>query len=214
MPALLHLDSSADLQNSVSRGLTGLFADTWRALGAEHTVLVRDLHRSPLPHLPDAGLHYAPRLRTSAEQPDPSAEALQAELIAEVTNADVVVIGAPMYNWSMPSTLKAWIDYIHVLGTTVPFDTPDAPFAGKPVVIVSSRGNTYAPGTPGEGTDSVIPPLQQTLGTSLGMSVSVVTAELTLTERIPPLAPLAGQAAASLAAAQDTVRALATKLGS
>ncbi len=55
MPALLHLDSSADLQNSVSRGLTGLFADTWRALGAEHTVLVRDLHRSPLPHLPDAG---------------------------------------------------------------------------------------------------------------------------------------------------------------
>ncbi len=60
----------------------------------------------------------------------------------------------------------------------------------------------------------MIPPLQQTLGTSLGMSVSVVTAELTLAERIPPLAPLAGQAAESLAAAQDMVRALATKLGS
>ncbi|MEE2061656.1 FMN-dependent NADH-azoreductase [Rhodococcus artemisiae] len=214
MPHLLHLDSSADLQNSVSRGLTGLFADTWRALGDEHTVLVRDLHRSPLPHLPDAGLHYAARLRTSTERPDPDAEALQAELIAEVTNADALVVGAPMYNWSLPSTLKAWIDYIHVLGTTVPFDTPDSPFAGKPVVIVSSRGNTYAPGTPGEGTDSVIPPLQQTLGTSLGMSVSVVTAELTLADRIPPLAPLAGQAAESLAAAQDTVRALATELGS
>lgn len=214
MPALLHLDSSADLHSSVSRSLTALFADTWRSLGAEHTVLVRDLHRSPLPHLPDAGLHYAPRLRTSIERPDPDAEALQAELIAEVTNADVVVVGAPMYNWSLPSTLKAWIDYIHVLGTTVPFDTPDAPFAGKPMVIVSSRGNTYAAGTPGEDTDSVIPPLQQTLGASLGMSVSVVTAELTLAERIPPLAPLAGQAAASLAAAQDAVRELATKLGS
>ena len=123
-------------------------------------MIVRDLHRSPLPHLPDAGLHYAARLRTGAERPDPEAEALQA------------------------------------------------------AVIVSSRGNTYAPGTPGDGTDSVIPPLQQTLGTSLGMSVSVVTAELTLAERIPPLAPLAGQAAESLAAAQDMVRELATKLGS
>ncbi|MGI9206411.1 MAG: FMN-dependent NADH-azoreductase, partial [Rhodococcus sp. (in: high G+C Gram-positive bacteria)] len=161
MPRLLHLDSSADLDASVSRELTRLFVDTWRATGSDHTVIERDLHRSPLPHLPDAALHYAARLRTGTEWPDPAAEGLQAELIAELTGADAVVIGAPMYNWSMPSSLKAWLDYIHVLGTTVPFDTPDAPLVGKPVVIVSSRGNTYAPGSPGEGTDFVIPPLVQ-----------------------------------------------------
>ena len=212
MPRLLHLDSSADLDASVSRELTRLFVDTWRATGSDHTVIERDLHRSPLPHLPDAALHYAARLRTGTERPDPAAEGLQAELIAELTGADAVVIGAPMYNWSMPSSLKAWIDYIHVLGTTVPFDTSDAPLAGKPAVIVSSRGNTYAPGTPGDGTDFVIPPLMQVLGTSLGMSVSVVTAELTLADRLTPLAPFAYLAAESLAAARDAVRTLATSL--
>lgn len=212
MPRLLHLDSSADLDASVSRELTRLFVDTWRATGSGHTVIERDLHRSPLPHLPDAALHYAARLRTGTERPDPAAEGLQAELIAELMGADAVVIGAPMYNWSMPSSLKAWLDYVHVLGTTVPFDTSDAPLAGKPVVIVSSRGNTYAPGSPGEGTDFVIPPLMQVLGTSLGMSVSVVTAELTLADRLAPLAPFADLAAESLAAARDAVRILATSL--
>ncbi|WP_407444993.1 FMN-dependent NADH-azoreductase [Rhodococcus sp. (in: high G+C Gram-positive bacteria)] len=212
MPRLLHLDSSADLDASVSRELTRLFVDTWRATGSGHTVIERDLHRSPLPHLPDAALHYAARLRTGTERPDPAAEGLQAELIAELIGADAVVIGAPMYNWSMPSSLKAWLDYVHVLGTTVPFDTSDAPLAGKPVVIVSSRGNTYAPGSPGEGTDFVIPPLMQVLGTSLGMSVSVVTAELTLADRLAPLAPFADLAAESLAAARDAVRILATSL--
>ena len=97
-----------------------LFAETWRGLGDDHTVVRRDLHREPLPHLTDAA-----RLRVDGEASDAAAEKLQAELIAEVAAADVVVIGAPMYNWSLPSTLKAWIDYIHVLGTTVPFDNPD-----------------------------------------------------------------------------------------
>ena len=110
MPQLLHIDSSAELSTSVSRALTRLFADTWRSLSPAHSVVERDLHRKPLPHLPDAGLHYAPRLRTAGETRDPAAEALQSELIAEVVAADVVVIGAPMYNWSLPSTLQAWID--------------------------------------------------------------------------------------------------------
>ncbi|MGW0026724.1 FMN-dependent NADH-azoreductase [Rhodococcus sp. NPDC003383] len=186
-----------------------LFAETWRGLGDDHTVVRRDLHREPLPHLTDAA-----RLRVDGEASDAAAEKLQAELIAEVAAADVVVIGAPMYNWSLPSTLKAWIDYIHVLGTTVPFDNPDRPFAGKPVVIVSSRGNTYAPGTPGEGTDHTVPPLQQVLGVSLGMAVEVVTAELTLADRLAPLAPLAGQAKESRSAAEESVRTLAIELGS
>ncbi len=214
MPRLLHLDSSADVETSVSRELTRLFVDTWRELGPGHTVVERDLHRSPLPHLSDAGLHYAPQLRTATERPDPAAEGLQAELIGELTAADAVVIGAPMYNWSMPSTLKAWIDYIHVVGTTVPIDSSDRPLAGKPVVIVSTRGNNYAPGTPGEHADFVVPPLRQVLGDSLGMSVSVVNVDLTLANRLPPLAPFAAQAAESLAAARVAVRDLATTLSS
>ncbi|WP_043809511.1 NAD(P)H-dependent oxidoreductase [Rhodococcus triatomae] len=219
MPRLLHIDSSAAADSSVSRGLTRLFADTWRTRGAEFTVTERDLHRDPLPHLPDAELHYAPRLRAggasdAATDRYPAAEALQGELIEEVAAADVVVIGAPMYNWSLPSALKAWVDHVHVLGTTVPFDTPDQPFAGKPVVVVSSRGNTYAPGTPGAGTDFATPALQQVLGQSMGMAVTVVPVELTLASRIPALGAFVDQAEASRAAARAAVTDLARVLGS
>ncbi|MCE4268474.1 FMN-dependent NADH-azoreductase [Rhodococcus globerulus] len=218
MPQLLHIDSSADLHTSTSRELTALFAQTWAEISPEHEVVGLDLHRDPLPHLSDAALHYAQRLRVAGEQPDADAEALQGRVIEQLAAADVVVIGAPMYNWSIPSTLKAWIDYVHVLGTTVPFDTPPAgtsaqPMAGKPVVIVSSRGNTYAPGSGNEGDDHTVPPLVQVLGVSMGMNVSVITAELTLAQRIPPMAPLIEQGKVSLSAARDSLIDLARTLG-
>ncbi|MFG3022421.1 FMN-dependent NADH-azoreductase [Streptomyces sp. NPDC048254] len=212
MPALLRLDSSADLTSSTSRQLTGVFADTWRGLGPRHSVIERDLHVSPLPHLPDAALHYARRLRTEDERPDPSAEQLQDELLAELEAADAVVIGAPMYNWSIPSTLKAWLDHVHVLGTTVPYDTKDQPLAGKPVVVISSRGLEYGPGTPDADKDHTIPPIVQILGTSMGMDVTIVTADLTAVRRVPAMARLAGRAQASLEAATDRVRSLAVQL--
>ncbi|PXW34097.1 UNVERIFIED_CONTAM: FMN-dependent NADH-azoreductase [Williamsia faeni] len=209
MPTLLHIDSSANPKTSVSRELTRLFATTWLAGGEDRTVTYRDLHADPIPHISDAGLHYAPRLRVDVEAPDPAAEALQAELIAEVAAADAVVIGAPMYNWSIPSTLKAWIDHIHVLGTTAPFDTPDQPFAGIPVVVISSRGLTYGPGSKDEGLDHTVPPLVQVLGAALGMKVDVVTSDLTLVGRIPALDPFTEQSTASAADARDRIVELA-----
>jgi FMN-dependent NADH-azoreductase len=212
MPTLLRLDSSADLRSSTSRALTDIFAGTWRELGPEYTIVERDLHRSQLPHLADAALHYARRLRVEGENPDASAEAVQEELLAELSSVDAVVIGAPMYNWSIPSTLKAWLDHVHVLGTTVPFDTKDQPLAGKPVVVISSRGAQYD-GTPDAGKDHTLPPIVQILGTSMGMAVTTVTAELTLADRVPAMAPLAGKAQASLAAATERVRELAAKIG-
>lgn len=118
MPTLLHLDSSADLEGSVSRVLTRRFCQGWSAVGPDHQVVHRDLHTDPLPHLPTHALHWAPRLRTADETVTDDAQQLQDTLIAEVDTADVVVIGAPLYNWSIPSTLKAWIDYLHVPGTT------------------------------------------------------------------------------------------------
>ncbi|ASR36075.1 FMN-dependent NADH-azoreductase [Prauserella marina] len=213
MPTLLRLDSSADLRSSTSRTLTGVFAETWQARGPGHPVVERDLHRSPLPHLPDAALHYAPRLRAEGENPVADAERVQEELLAELSAVDAVVIGAPMYNWSLPSTLKAWLDYVHVLGTSVPFDTDDQPFAGLPVVVVASRGQAYSEATENAGDDNAVPPLVRVLATSMGMAVTVVTAELTLAERIPAMAPLAGKARASLDAATERVRELAATLG-
>lgn len=213
MPQLLHLDSSADLDSSVSRAVTGQFSDVWHAIGPDHAVIYRDLHRDAPPHLPTSALHWAPHLRTANEVASPAAEALQKELIDELVSADVVLIGAPMYNWSIPSTLKAWIDYIHVPGITVPFDGPTRPLEGKPVVVVSSRGNQYGPGTPDFGADHTVAQLKQVLGTALGMEVHVVTVDLTLATRVPALAPLAPQAEASLTDARNSVTELATRLG-
>jgi FMN-dependent NADH-azoreductase len=213
VPILLHLDSSADLTGSVSRELTARFADAWRALGSSYGVVRRDLHTDPLPHLPTSELHWAPRLRRAEQDVPPEAEALQARLIQELMSADAVVIGAPMYNWSMPSTLKAWVDYVQVGGVTSTFDEPSQPLAGKPVVIVSSRGAAYGPGSGNEGTDHEIPALRQALGVALGMNLSVVIAELTLAPTVPAMAALREQAVANLTNAQSAIDALVSALG-
>jgi FMN-dependent NADH-azoreductase len=97
------------------------------------------------------------------------------------------VIGAPMYNYSMPSTLKAWVDLIHVPGVTAPFDQPTQPLAGRPVVIATARGAVYDPGTRTESWDHVIPPLQLVLGEGLGMTVHVVATSRTLADRVADL---------------------------
>jgi FMN-dependent NADH-azoreductase len=211
MPTLLHLDSSADLLHSTSRSLTEHFADTWRARGAEYTAVRRDLHRDPLPHLPTNALHWAPRLRAAGEVADPRAEELQQALIAEVLAADALVIGAPMYQWTVPSTLKAWLDYLHVPGVTAPYDEPTLPFAGKPVVVVCSRGDRYGAGTPNAGLDFVTPVLTQVLGAALGMDVTFVVAELTLAQRIPAMGEFIAEHRTGLAKAQAELEALANR---
>ncbi len=116
MPSLLHIDSSADLTHSRSRALTAAFADAWRARGPEYTVVRRDLHVDQLPHLESSALHWAVADRTADEHVDPQADALRQEVIDELLAADVVVVGAPLYNYTVPSTLKAWIDRVHVPG--------------------------------------------------------------------------------------------------
>ncbi|GAA3605059.1 NAD(P)H-dependent oxidoreductase [Kineosporia mesophila] len=214
MPTLLHLDSSADLKNSVSRALTARFATAWTENSTDHLVVRRDLHLDPLPHLPTSALHWAPRLRAPEEVVPAGAEQLQQVLISELLNADVVLIGAPMYNWSMPSTLKAWIDYVHVGGITSSIDKPAQPLAGKPLVVVSTRGAAYGAGAPGEPIDHEIPSIIQSLGTSMGMDVTVVTTQLTLATRLPALHEFAGQAADEMEKAAAAMTDLAQSLGS
>jgi FMN-dependent NADH-azoreductase len=218
VPHLLHLDSAASLHSSRSREITATFADTWRAQGPQFTVTYRDLHRDPLPHLADAVLHWPPRLRPDgAAAADPAAlaaaEALQDELVAELLAADVLLVGAPLYNYSVPSSLKTWIDHIHIPGRTAPFvGVPDQPLAGRPAVVVSSRGASYDAGSPTEGWDHAVPVLELILGASLGMNVEVITTSLTLAETVPALAPQLGRARGELAAAHEAAAAAASRL--
>ena len=218
MPQLLHLDSAATIKNSRSREITAAFADAWRAGGPQYTVTHRDLYLSPLPHLADAVLHWPPRLRQEgAASTDPAtlaaAEALQDELVDELLAADVLLVGAPLYNYSVPSSLKTWIDHVHIPGRTAPFvDAPTQPLAGRPAVVVSSRGASYDPGSPTDGWDHAVPVLELILGTALGMSVEVITTSLTLAETIPALAPQLDRARAELAAAREAATTAARRL--
>jgi len=213
MPNLLHLDSSADLRTSRSRSITAAFASTWTALGPDHRVTRRDLHRNPLPHLADAALHWPTRLRPADAAPPAEAEQRQQALIDELLAADVLLLGAPLYNYSVPSTLKAWIDNIHVPGRTAPFDSDTQPLKGRPAVIVTSRGGAYDTGTPTAGRDHAVPALQLVLGSALGMSVSVITTSLTLAETVPALADQLDRSRDELAAAHREATELAEKLG-
>jgi FMN-dependent NADH-azoreductase len=210
MATLLHLDSSADTTGSVSRRLTERFAVGWAALG--HTTVRRDLFAEQPPHLPSNVLHWAPSLRRADESVDPGADRYQEELVGELLAADVVLLGAPMYNWSVPSTMKAWIDWIHVPGMTAPGGPDDpAPLAGKPILIASARGAGYGPDS--GNVDHELAALNQLFAGSMQMTVYPVLAELTLADRVAALAPYAEQGAASLAAAEAEIDRLLTELG-
>lgn len=214
MPTLLHLDSSADLDGSRSRAITASFADAWRALGSDHTVVYRDLHRDALPHLSDADLHFPAHLRPEGSSVDPEQEALQAAIIAELVAADVVLIGVPLYNYSMPSTLKAWVDYIHVPSVTAPFGTETTqPMAGRAAVLVSTRGGVYDAGTPTEFDDHALPALRLILQRSLGMSVETIVDTRTLTERFGGPADEVARQHAEFDAAIDAAASAAARLG-
>jgi FMN-dependent NADH-azoreductase len=188
MPHLLHLDASLDQQHSRSRSITAAFSDTWEAQGDDFTVTYRDLHLDPVPHLRDPALHWPARLRQAGSPTDPAEERIQQGLIEQLLSADVLLLGVPMYNYSLPSTLKAWIDHIHVPGLTAPFDGDTQPMAGRPAVLVTARGGSYDEGSPTEGWDHTIPPLQLILGTALGMRVHVIATSLTLADSVPRMA--------------------------
>jgi FMN-dependent NADH-azoreductase len=208
---LLHLDSSADPSGSVSRRLTDRFARAWLAAAPGRRVVRRDLHTDQLPHLASSAQHWAPGLRAPGETAPAEADALQRLLIDELLGADVLLVGAPMYNWSVPSTLKTWIDHVHVPGLTV--GIAPLPLAGRPVVLVSARGGSYTDGAPGALPDPQLPGLRILFGTALGMDLHPVLAELTLASRLPALADRIPDAAASLAAAEREIDRLAATLG-
>lgn len=151
---VLHIDSSALGSHSVSRGLTAaIVAELVREQpGAE--VTYRDLAAQPIPH-------WSP----VADAADPAA-VLGSAVLEEFLTADVIVIGAPMYNFSVPSALKAWIDRVAVAGKTFHYTAngPEGLAKGKRVVIASSRGGFYGQGTAAQSFDFQEPYLRAVLG--------------------------------------------------
>ncbi|POX61723.1 FMN-dependent NADH-azoreductase [Streptomyces sp. Ru62] len=188
MPTLLHIDSSVfSTEASASRAVTEAFRKHWEEQHPDGTVIYRDLAAEPVPHL-SAEAHVAGFVPPSAHSPEQAAVfAERVKLIEELERADAVLIGAPMYNYTIPSTLKAWLDNVILFGRTAG-ETPSA--KGTPVTVVASRGGSYAPGTPREGYEYVQNYLTAVLADALGMDLDFIVPELTMAPQNPAMAEL------------------------
>ena len=146
MASLLHIDSSPRSERSRSRQLSRELVEAWKQSHPTDTITYRDIGRQSIPHLTERWIAAA---YTPPEQRTPElwqAIQLSDELVDELLAADIYVIGVPMYNYSIPSVLKAYIDQIVRIGRTFNFESEDLenPYQplvlGKKMFVITARG--------------------------------------------------------------------------
>jgi FMN-dependent NADH-azoreductase len=147
MPRLLHIQSSPNIANSVTRSLSDQFVAGWLANHANVEVDVLDLTRNPLPYFDAealAGLAPGDAPKSDAAQ---AKAALSNTLIAQLEAANILVLGAPMINLTITAQLKSWFDYISIAGKTFSFAAPGISkglLFGKKAFVILARGGDYA----------------------------------------------------------------------
>ncbi|MDP3408584.1 FMN-dependent NADH-azoreductase [Bosea sp. (in: a-proteobacteria)] len=177
MSHLLVINSSAAGAASVSKQLIDETVARLRTADPALVVVERDLGANPVPHLTTDSTA-AIRGAEPANEAQRAAKALSDSLVAELKAADTVIIGAPMYNFGIPSTLKAWFDHVLRAGVTFKYGEkgPVGLLEGKRAIVVESRGGIYSSG-PTQALDSQEPHLRTMLG-FIGISdVTFVRAE-------------------------------------
>ena len=149
MSNVLIIESSARQQDSFSRQLTRQFISQWQAAHPADQVTVRDLALAPVPHL-DASL-LGGWMKPEGQRNADEQISLQRsnELTDELLAADVLVLAAPMYNFAIPSTLKAWLDHVLRAGVTFKYTEtgPQGLLVGKKAYVLTARGGLYAGST-------------------------------------------------------------------
>ncbi|EQM71845.1 FMN-dependent NADH-azoreductase [Pseudomonas solani] len=175
MSNVLVIESSARQQGSVSRDLTQAFIAQWQAAHPADQVKVRDLAVEQVPHL-DADL-LGGWMKPADQHSETEQAALQRSnlLTEELLAADVLVLAAPMYNFAIPSTLKAWLDHVLRAGVTFKYTEtgPQGLLTGKRAYVLTARGGVYAGGP----FDHQEPYLRQALGFIGIHDVSFIHAE-------------------------------------
>jgi len=162
MPNLLSILASPRGEYSVSRALTATFVEEWKKNHTGGSVVTRDLHKTELPFV---DLPWILGAYTPAELHSPETKKaliISDELIAELQATDHIVIGTPMYNFSTPAILKAYIDHIVRIGTTVT-SSYEGLLKNKKATIIISSGGEYAPGSQIEGYNAESGYLKQIL---------------------------------------------------
>jgi FMN-dependent NADH-azoreductase len=187
MTNLLHIDSSIRGPQSVSREMSAAFAQAWKAAHPDGSYTYRDLNVTPVPALSSEyvfGSQTPADQRTREQQAALDAtEWVRADLLA----ADVILLGVPMYNFTIPASLRAWLDYA-ITAEFMLDDNGDGPLAHKKVVAVTARGGSYGPGTPREDFDFQEPYLRAVLSqVGLDRNITFVHTEMVLSYMVEKL---------------------------
>ena len=173
---LLHIDAGITGPDAVSRQISAAIVDNLVRANPGLEVVRRDLDADPIPHLDSRNVG---ALRAIDGEALEGEAARTAAILKEFLEADVLVLGAPMYNLGIPSLLKAWFDRIMVAGKTFRYTAEGVQgLAGdKTVIIASARGGLYAPGTPQAAVDFHEPYLRGLFGFMGVQDLTIVRAE-------------------------------------
>ena len=202
---LLHIDSSVLGANSVSRQLTAEIVAEWRASHPGTSVEYLDLAIDAPTHLSIDSLGFRSPPGTEALSDVQKREnAVSEKLVRQFLAADVIVVGAPFYNFSIPSQLKAWIDRIAQVGRTFKYTEkgPQGLAGGKIVIVTSTRGGLYSTSERGRAMEHQESYLQTVFGFLGVTDVRIVRAEGLAMGELPR--------AQAIAAATTNIKALAT----
>lgn len=146
MTTILRIDSSARVTRSITRDLADRFLEAWQSVEPDAEVIVRDVGQNPPPMVSEDWIRAAfvtPEQRTSEMH---EVLSISDQLIDEVQQANILLIAAPLYNYGLPASLKAWVDQIVRIGHVFSFDLDRGDFpietllSGKSAVVLSSRG--------------------------------------------------------------------------
>ncbi|OHC12603.1 MAG: FMN-dependent NADH-azoreductase [Pseudomonadales bacterium GWC1_66_9] len=175
MSRVLVIESSARKEGSVSRQLTAEFLANWKAAHPDDEIVVRDLASEPVPHLDIELLGGWTKPAGQQSETEQAALARSERLTGELLGADVLVLAAPMYNFAIPSTLKAWLDHVLRAGVTFKYteNGPQGLLTGKRAFVLTARGGVYS----GSPLDHQEPYLRQALGFIGIHDVSFIHAE-------------------------------------
>ena len=155
---ILRIDSATTGEASVSRKLTDLIAAHFREKYPDATWVERDFATDPLPHIDGARTGAIRRPREAHDADMQAAFPAERAVLDEFLASDIVILGVPMYNFSVPSSIKAWIDRLGVPGVTFSYSEagPEGLAGGRRVIVASSRGGAYEMGGAAEHQETYL----------------------------------------------------------
>ncbi len=200
MSDLLHIEVSPQGDNSISRAISKEFMAAFNEKNPGAVIVSRDLANDPIPHLDGETILASRTPEANRSETMQAKHEFRLRLVNEVIEAKHILISTPMWNFSVPSVLKAWIDQMIVSGVTK--------VTGK-VTIIISQGGSYAEGAPRAGWDWETGYLRQVF-TSIGATdVEIILSEFGLAGIVPALADFIDRKHASISAAKETAKARA-----